>query len=140
MCVRGPFLAAAACTPPSNTRPRRSARHAEALGGNSLTLLVATLRQGDWEASLATLRHAAAARGVRNFPIINHGRARGLMHKLRVRLLSVMVHFARAYVLGHCPCPASTGLRRGRVWGSSSAGHMPTAAPRRRCCPSLPAP
>ncbi|KAI8465646.1 MAG: P-loop containing nucleoside triphosphate hydrolase protein [Monoraphidium minutum] len=60
---------------------------ADALGGNALTLVVGTLRQGEWEASATTLRHLAVARRVRNYPIINHGRARGLLHKIRFRLL-----------------------------------------------------
>ncbi|KIZ06413.1 Kinesin-like protein FLA10 [Monoraphidium neglectum] len=63
---------------------------ADALGGNSLALVVGTLRQGEWEASSTTLRHLAAARGVRNFPIVNHGRARGLLHKIRFKLLGVI--------------------------------------------------
>jgi len=64
---------------------------ADALGGNSLTLFIGTLRQGEWEASATTLRQLATARSARNFPIINHSRARGLLHKLRFRLLNVMV-------------------------------------------------
>ncbi|GBF93794.1 hypothetical protein Rsub_06126 [Raphidocelis subcapitata] len=62
---------------------------ADALGGNCITLMVATLRQGEWEASATTLRHAAAARRVANYPIINHSRARGLLRKMRARLLAV---------------------------------------------------
>jgi hypothetical protein len=30
-------------------------------------------------------------RRVQNYPVINHSRARGLLHKLRFRLLSIMV-------------------------------------------------
>jgi hypothetical protein len=70
---------------------RANAPPADALGGNSLALVVGTLRQGEWEASSTTLRHLAAARGVRNFPIVNHGRARGLLHKIRFKLLGVIV-------------------------------------------------
>jgi hypothetical protein len=47
---------------------------ADALGGNCLTLIVGTLRQGEWEHTATTLHHLALARQARNFPIINHGR------------------------------------------------------------------
>ncbi|KAK9824618.1 hypothetical protein WJX72_011772 [[Myrmecia] bisecta] len=60
---------------------------ADALGGNSLVTMVGTLRQGEWERSAACLRHLAAAQQVRTYPIVNHARARGLLHKMRARLL-----------------------------------------------------
>ena len=88
-------------TPHAPLQPKK-----DALGGNSLTLLIATLRQGDWEASLTTLRHAAAARGVRNYPVLNHGRARALLHKLRFRLLAVTVRTGgpEAPIVAMCRC------------------------------------
>ncbi|WIA40562.1 hypothetical protein OEZ86_013904 [Tetradesmus obliquus] len=64
---------------------------ADALGGNCLTLMVGTVRQGDYEASSTTLKQLTTARGARNFPIINHSRARGLMHKLRFRMMAIVV-------------------------------------------------
>ncbi|KAG1655810.1 hypothetical protein FOA52_003683 [Chlamydomonas sp. UWO 241] len=77
---------------------------ADALGGNSLCLSVGTLKQGDWDGSVTTLQHLQGdwdgsvttlqhlqlARKVKNFPIINHGRARGLLQNLRRRLLSLL--------------------------------------------------
>eukprot|EP00878_Enallax_costatus_P035224 GHUV01039231.1.p1 GENE.GHUV01039231.1~~GHUV01039231.1.p1 ORF type:complete len:419 (+),score=96.69 GHUV01039231.1:574-1830(+) len=63
----------------------------DALGGNCLALMIGTVRQGDWESSSTTLRQLTTARGARNYPIINHSRARGLVHKLRFRLMNVMV-------------------------------------------------
>jgi hypothetical protein len=53
--------------------------------------MVGTVRQGDWEASTTTLKQLTTARGARNFPIINHSRARGLMHKLRFRMMAIVV-------------------------------------------------
>jgi hypothetical protein len=77
---------------PHRTTPKYGqTRPADALGGNSLTLFIGTLRQGEWEASATTLRQLATAKAAHNYPIINHARARGLLHKLRFRLLSVMV-------------------------------------------------
>jgi hypothetical protein len=64
---------------------------ADALGGNALTAVIGTIRQGDWEQSSTTLKHLTVSRHARNFPLINHSRSRGLMHKLRFRTLSVMV-------------------------------------------------
>jgi hypothetical protein len=64
---------------------------ADALGGNCLTLMLGTVRQGDWEASTTTLKQLTTARGARNFPIINHSRARGLLHKLRFRMMAIVV-------------------------------------------------
>lgn len=72
-------------------RARTPAAAADALGGNCLTLMVVTVRQGDWEASSTTLRQLAAARSAVCFPVINHARARGLLHKLRFRLLALTV-------------------------------------------------
>jgi hypothetical protein len=63
----------------------------DALGGNCLTLMVGTVRQGDWEASTTTIKQLTTARGARNFPIINHSRARGLLHKLRFRMMAIVV-------------------------------------------------
>jgi len=63
---------------------------ADALGGNSLALVMGCLRQGDWEGSVTTLQHLQLVRKVRNFPIINHGRARGLLQSIRRRLLSLV--------------------------------------------------
>ena len=71
---------------------------ADALGGNCLTLVVGTLRQGDADGSAATLRALSCARGAVNYPVINHSRARGLLHKLRYRLVAVMVR------AGGCKC------------------------------------
>lgn len=75
----------------------------DALGGNSLSLMIGTVRQGDWEASSTTLRQLTTARGARNYPIINHSRARGLMHKLRFRLMSVMVSCSGQRTCVHAP-------------------------------------
>ncbi|GFR45897.1 hypothetical protein Agub_g7353, partial [Astrephomene gubernaculifera] len=65
----------------------------DALGGNALCLLAGTLRQADGGGGLQainTLQYLTIARAARNFPIINHGRARGLMQKLRHRLMAVV--------------------------------------------------
>lgn len=37
---------------------------AEALGGNCLTTMIGTVRQGEWDRSLATLKHLVAAQQV----------------------------------------------------------------------------
>ncbi|KAG2485692.1 hypothetical protein HYH03_015577 [Edaphochlamys debaryana] len=66
---------------------------ADALGGNALTLLCGTLRQADGSSGLHainTLQYLTFARAAKNFPIINHGRARGLVQKLRQRLMAVV--------------------------------------------------
>ncbi|KAL3149265.1 hypothetical protein ABBQ32_002082 [Trebouxia sp. C0010 RCD-2024] len=62
---------------------------AETLGGNCLTTMIGTVRQGEWDRSLATLKHLVAAQQVYNYPVVNHGRARGLLQRLRSRLLTV---------------------------------------------------
>ncbi|KAA6427824.1 MAG: kinesin [Trebouxia sp. A1-2] len=59
----------------------------EALGGNCLTTMIGTVRQGEWDRSLATLKHLVAAQQVYNYPVVNHGRVRGLLQRLRSRLL-----------------------------------------------------
>eukprot|EP00891_Asterochloris_glomerata_P006625 jgi/Astpho2/6625/Aster-x1385 len=60
---------------------------AETLGGNCLTTVIGTLRQGEWDRSLVTLKHLLSAQRVVNFPVVNHGRVRGLLGKLRGRVL-----------------------------------------------------
>lgn len=72
----------------------------DALGGNCLTAMIGTLRQGEWETSAASLKHLAAARSMRSFPIINHGRARGLLHKLRFRMMSLVDEMYMLQVCG----------------------------------------
>eukprot|EP00198_Chlamydomonas_reinhardtii_P008600 XP_001697937.1 predicted protein [Chlamydomonas reinhardtii] len=65
----------------------------DALGGNALCLMAGTLRQADGSNGLHainTLQYLTIARSGRNFPIINHGRARGLIQKLRQRLMAVV--------------------------------------------------
>uniref|UniRef100_A0A7S3VM07 Kinesin motor domain-containing protein n=1 Tax=Dunaliella tertiolecta TaxID=3047 RepID=A0A7S3VM07_DUNTE len=62
---------------------------AESLGGNCLTLMMGVLKQGEWENSTTTMHYLSLAGQSRNFPIINHGRARGLLHKMRQRLLAI---------------------------------------------------
>jgi hypothetical protein len=68
------------------------------------------VRQGDWEASTTTLKQLTTARGARNFPIINHSRARGLLHKLRFRMMAIVVR-AWCSVCGKCT------LSQGGVFG-----------------------
>ncbi|KAL6745189.1 P-loop containing nucleoside triphosphate hydrolase protein, partial [Haematococcus lacustris] len=62
---------------------------ADALGGNALVLLLGCLRPGDWAVSRLTCELLATAQRVRTCPIINHGRARACLLKLRCRLLAV---------------------------------------------------
>ena len=38
--------------------------YAETLGGNCLTTMIGTVRQGEWDRSLATLKHLVAAQQV----------------------------------------------------------------------------
>eukprot|EP00877_Chromochloris_zofingiensis_P013932 jgi/Chrzof1/8793/Cz03g24220.t1 len=86
----------------------------DALGSNCLTAVIGTVRQGEWEHSTTTLKHLSVARNARNFPIINHSRARGLLHKLRFRLLSIMVsdvHGVHAYLFKGKNSSARGGAR-----------------------------
>ena len=53
---------------------RAAAVRVDAMGGNCITTVIGTLRQGDYEASSVTLKCAVTARHVRNFPIINNNR------------------------------------------------------------------
>ncbi|MEW5312194.1 MAG: hypothetical protein WDW38_003841 [Sanguina aurantia] len=62
---------------------------ADALGGNCLTLMVGCVRPNQWQESITTLKQLALGQQSHNFPIINHGRARGLLQKLRHRLVAV---------------------------------------------------
>ncbi|MEW5296845.1 MAG: hypothetical protein WDW36_000096 [Sanguina aurantia] len=62
---------------------------ADALGGNCLTLLVGCVRPSQWQQSITTLKQLALGQQSHNYPIINHGRARGLIQKLRHRLVAV---------------------------------------------------
>ncbi|KAF8055598.1 SYP52 [Scenedesmus sp. PABB004] len=108
------------CSQRSQRSPRARAA-ADALGGNCLTLLVGAVRVGDdFESTSATLRQLAVARGVRNFPIINHSRARGLLKGLRHRLHAVMP-----------ASPAAPRARRSAVSAREAEQQQP-AAPRAR--------
>lgn len=72
----------------------RSAAPTDALGGNALTLFIGCVRQADGSNGLQpinTMQYLQLARGSRNHPIINHGRARGLLQRLRHRMLSIQV-------------------------------------------------
>lgn len=63
---------------------------ADVLGGNSMALMIGTLRPGEFQESSTTMQYLMMAKKVRNYPIVNHGRARGLLQKLRHRLLAVI--------------------------------------------------
>lgn len=67
---------------------------ADVLGGNSMALMIGTLRPGsspqDFQESSTTMQYLMMGKRVKNYPIVNHGRARALMQKLRHRLLSVL--------------------------------------------------
>ena len=54
--------------------PCPAAPDTDSLGSNSLCLVVANLRQGDWAQSLTTMQTISTARAVKNYPVINHGR------------------------------------------------------------------
>lgn len=72
---------------------------ADALGGNALTLLMGCIKQSDGTNGLQpinTMQYLQLARGSRNNPIINHGRARGLLQKLRHRMLAIHVRCGAA--------------------------------------------
>ena len=45
---------------------------AESLGGNCLTTLIGTVRQGEWDRSLATLKHLVAAQQVPSCILSRH--------------------------------------------------------------------
>jgi hypothetical protein len=64
---------------------------ADALGGNSFTLIIGTLRQGDYHQSSTTMRQLAHAKSATTLPVINHSRSRGLLHKHRFKLHRVLV-------------------------------------------------
>jgi hypothetical protein len=59
----------------------------EALGGNTFTLALATLQLGQWQANKNTMRYLELFSRVRNFPLRNHDRARGLQQRAQVRRL-----------------------------------------------------
>ncbi len=62
----------------------------DALGGNSHTLLISTLKtdsQRDWQQNITTMRYASTARRVRNFPCINDNMTRTLFKQFRSRLI-----------------------------------------------------
>lgn len=58
----------------------------EALGGNALTAVIATVRHGEGDLSAATLALAAQARGVVNAPAESNDRLRRLQERLRHRI------------------------------------------------------
>ena len=58
---------------------------ADALGGNSMTLLLAGLVQGEAEVSLAVLRVLRDAQEVMTWPVRMDQRARGLLRMFRAR-------------------------------------------------------
>ena len=59
----------------------------ESLGGNSLTLGIFHLKQGDFRASSYSLRYLTFARKIINFPIVNDTKAFGLLRKLRAEII-----------------------------------------------------
>lgn len=62
----------------------------DALGGNSHTLLIATLKTDsprDWQQNITTMRYASTARRVRNFPCVNNNMTRQLFKQFRSRLI-----------------------------------------------------
>ena len=66
----------------------------DSLGGNSMALLIGNLRQGStpqqWSECSTTLQHMVNAKRSKNYPIINHGRARGLIQMIRRRMLAIL--------------------------------------------------
>ena len=59
-----------------------------------MVLLIGNLKQGStpqgWLESSTTLQHMMHAKGSKTYPIINHGRARGLFQMLRRRMLAIL--------------------------------------------------
>ncbi|GAX79109.1 hypothetical protein CEUSTIGMA_g6549.t1 [Chlamydomonas eustigma] len=66
----------------------------EPLGGNCMSMMIGNLRQGStpqlWQESSVTLQHLMQAKRARSYPIINHGRARGLIQMIRRRMLAIL--------------------------------------------------
>ena len=59
------------------------------LGGNSLAVVVATLRGGDYGNSTTTMGYVERLRRMRTFPVRNGDEARGLLRKLRAARMHV---------------------------------------------------
>lgn len=60
----------------------------DALGGNSVTVALFTLANGDPTGSLITLRALQRAQKVRNYPLVNDSRVLGLLRKYRMILMT----------------------------------------------------
>ena len=59
-----------------------------------MVLMVGNLKQGStpqmWQESSTTLQHLTQAKRAKNYPVINHGRSRGLMQMIRRRMLAIL--------------------------------------------------
>ena len=59
------------------------------LGGNSLAVVIATLRAGDHANSATTMGYVERLRRMRTFPLLNGDEARGMLRQLRAARLNV---------------------------------------------------
>ena len=64
-------------------------QHAETLGGNCLTTMIGTVRQGEWDRSLATLKHLVAAQQVTHKSACSHQQ-----HEISPRMQTACVYEA----------------------------------------------
>ena len=55
----------------------------ETLAGNSLTIAIFCLEQGDYEKNLNTLHYLKLMQKIYNYPIVNDSKALGLLKKMR---------------------------------------------------------
>ena len=62
----------------------------DTLGGNSLTIALFNIQNGDVKQTSLTLNYLKMARNIVNFPIINDSKSIELMRKLRAETLSAL--------------------------------------------------
>lgn len=91
----------------------------ESLGGNCNTIVIGTVRDGEWDASLNTLQHLVAMRRVQNFPTKNSETNRLLVRKYRNRMVQLRDKQALlAAQLGSAPAlgnPSENGIMQARL-------------------------
>lgn len=59
----------------------------DSLGGNSLSLGIFNLKQGDFKGSSLSLRYLTFSRKIVNYPIVNDSKAFGLLRKMRAEII-----------------------------------------------------
>eukprot|EP00741_Cyanophora_paradoxa_P002100 tig00000551_g2036.t1 len=98
----------------------------EQIGGNAVTLLIAALKPGSYEASSVTMQVAAAAGRVQNYPVINDDRVHGLLTKRRLDIMQARMELeaVKLEAAGGRGLPEEQEMRAARMKAHEAEGEL----------------